>query len=128
MHPPTIEKLHALRLGAMANALTAQLQQPEIDAMPFAERLALLVDIHHSARRPTALEQRLRRPGMRQSACLDNLDLRPPRGLHPSTMQALASGLWIRQHRNVLISGAAGNGKSRIACALGNQAARDGVA
>ena len=45
MHQPTIEKLHDLRLGAMANALTAQLQQPEIDAMPFAERLALLVDI-----------------------------------------------------------------------------------
>src|SRR6185312_11473069 len=33
----------------------------------------------------------------------------------------------IRQHRNVLISGAAGIGKSWIACALGNQAARDGV-
>ncbi len=49
MHQPTIEKLHDLRLGAMANALTAQLQQPEIDAMPFAERLALLVDIQHSA-------------------------------------------------------------------------------
>ena len=30
MHQPTIEKLHDLRLGAMANALTAQLQQPEI--------------------------------------------------------------------------------------------------
>lgn len=40
MHQPTIEKLHALRLGAMANALTAQFQQPEIDTMPFAERLA----------------------------------------------------------------------------------------
>src|SRR3954468_875901 len=59
MHQPTIEKLHALRLGAMANALTAQLQQPEIDAMPFAERLALLVDIQHSAMLSTALEQRL---------------------------------------------------------------------
>jgi hypothetical protein len=44
MYQPTIEKLHALRLGAMADALNAQLQQPEIDAMPFSERLALLVD------------------------------------------------------------------------------------
>jgi hypothetical protein len=92
MHQPTIEKLHAMRLGAMANALTAQLQQPEIDAMPFAERLALLVDIQHSAMLSTALEQRLRRAGMRQSACLENLDLRTPRGLDRSTMQALASG------------------------------------
>ena len=127
MHQPTIEKLHDLRLGAMANALTAQLQQPEIDAMPFAERLAMLVDIQHSAMLTAALAQRLTRGGMRQSACMENLDLRTPRGLDRSTMQALASGLWIRQHRNVLISGAAGVGKSWIACALGNQAARDGV-
>jgi len=127
MHQPTIEKLHALRLGAMANALTAQLQQPEIDAMPFAERLGLLVDIQHSTMLTDALRQRLTRAGMRQSACMENLDLRTPRGLDRSTMQGLAGGLWIRQHRNVLISGAAGIGKSWIACALGNQAARDGV-
>src|SRR6202020_943954 len=127
MHQPTIEKLHVLRLGAMADALTAQLQQPEIDAMPFAERLALLVDIQHSAMLTAALQQRMHRAGMRQSACMENIDLRTPRGLDRSTMQALASGLWIRQHRNVLISGAAGIGKSWVACALGNQAARDGV-
>lgn len=127
MYQPTIEKLHALRLGAMANALTAQLQQPEIDAMPFAERLGLLVDIQHSTMLSDALRQRLTRAGMRQSACMENLDLRTPRGLDRSTMQALAGGLWIRQHRNILISGAAGIGKSWIACALGNQAARDGV-
>jgi hypothetical protein len=43
MLQPPIEKLHALRLGAMASTLVAQLQQPEIDALPFAERLALPV-------------------------------------------------------------------------------------
>jgi hypothetical protein len=107
MHQPTIEKLHALRLNAMADALMAQLRQPEIDAMPFAERLALLVDVQHSAMLSAALEQRLRRAGMRQSACVENLDLRTPRGLDRSSMQALASGQWIRQHRNVLISGPA---------------------
>jgi DNA replication protein DnaC len=127
MYQPTIEKLHALRLGAMADALTAQLRQPEIDAMPFSERLAMLVDIQHSAMLNAALEQRLRRAGMRQSACVENLDLRTPRGLDRSTIQALASGQWIRQHRNVLISGPAGIGKSWIACAFGNQAAREGV-
>ena len=71
MHQPTIEKLQALRLGAMADALTAQLQQPEIDAMPFAERLALLVDIQHSAMLTAALAQRLTRAGMRQRSPTD---------------------------------------------------------
>ena len=126
MHQPTIEKLHALRLGEMANALTAQLQQPEIDAMPFDERLALLVDIQHSAMLTAALRQRLTRAGMRQSACMENMDLRTPRGLDRASIQALANGAWLRQHRNVLITGPSGIGKSWIACALGNQAARDG--
>src|ERR1700687_3294072 len=120
MHHPTNEKLHDLRLGAMANALTAQLQEPEIEAMTFAERLAMLVDIQHSAMLSAALAQRLTRAGMRQSACMENLYLRTPRGLDRSTMQALGSGLWIRQHRNVLVSGAAGIGESWIACGIGN--------
>src|ERR1700709_2104696 len=93
MHQPTIEKLHALRLGAMANALTAQLQQHDIDAMPFAERLALLVDIQHSTMLTAALQQRLTRAGMRQTACMENLDLRTPRGLDRLTMQTLAGGI-----------------------------------
>jgi DNA replication protein DnaC len=127
MYQPTIEKLHALRLGVMAEALAAQLRLPEIDALPFSERLALLVDIQHSAMLNAALEQRLRRAGMRQSACVENMDLRTPRGLDRSSIQALAAGQWIRQHHNVLITGPSGIGKSWIACALGNQAARDGV-
>jgi len=127
MYQPTIEKLHALRLGAMANALNLQLQQPEIEAIPFSERLAMLVDIQHSAMLTAALEQRLHRAGMRQTACMENLDLRTPRGLDRSTMQMLATGQWVRQHRNILISGQTGIGKSWLACALGNQAARAGI-
>ena len=71
MHQPSIEKLHALRLGAMANALIMQLQQPEIDAMLFAERLALLVDgIQHSTMLSAALAQRLTRVGWHALASL----------------------------------------------------------
>src|SRR5438067_405874 len=123
----TIDKLHALRLGAMADAVRDQAEQPLITALPFEERLALLVDLQHSAMLNAALAQRLKRAGMRQSACLENLDLRTPRNLDRATMTALAGGQWIRQHLNVLIVGATGLGKSWLACALGNRAARDGV-
>ena len=53
MHQSTIEKLHALRLGVMADALTAQLQQPAIDAMPFAERRAMLERFHADWKYPS---------------------------------------------------------------------------
>jgi DNA replication protein DnaC len=122
----TIEKLHTLHLSAFADALRDQAQQPDIQALPFEERLAILVDLQHCATQTAALNTRLRRAGMRQSASFENLDLRTPRGLDRSTMQALGSGQWIRQNLNILITGPSGIGKSWIACALGNRAARDG--
>ena len=122
----TIEKLHALRLGAMADALAAQMTQPDIEAVPFEERLALLVDLQHSAVLSTQLKQRLKRAGMRQTACMENLDLRTPRNLDRGTVHTLATGQWIRRNLNVLLLGPAGIGKSWLSCALGNQAARDG--
>ena len=99
----------------------------DFQALSFDERFALLVEAQYAAMRDEALQQRLRRAGMRQTACLENLDLRTPRGLDRATIQALATGNWIRQHLNVLIVGPTGIGKSWISCALGNQAARDGV-
>lgn len=122
----TIEKLHALRLGAFADALRDQAGQPAITELPFEDRLAMLVDVQHSAMLNAALAQRLKRAGMRQSACLENLDLRTPRNLDRGTIAALAGGQWIRQNQNVLIIGPCGIGKSWLSCALGNRAARDG--
>lgn len=124
---PTIEKLHEMRLRPMAHAFSAQLANPAMAELSFDERFALLVEAQYAAMRDEALQQRLRRAGMRQTACLENLDLRTPRGLDRATIQALATGNWIRQHLNVLIVGPTGIGKSWISCALGNQAARDGV-
>jgi DNA replication protein DnaC len=122
----TIEQLHRLRLGAMADALKQQQSQAELADMPFEERFALLVDRQHAATESAALAQRLRRAGMRQSACLENLDLRTPRGLDKGTVHKLAGGQWLRQHLNILIGGPTGIGKSWLSCALGNRAARDG--
>jgi DNA replication protein DnaC len=122
----TIEKLHTLRLAAMADGLRSQMTQPEIVSLPFEERLAVLVDLQHAAMLNAALAQRLKRAGMRQTACIENLDLRTPRNLDRGTIQALATSQWVRQNLNVLVLGPAGIGKSWISCALGNRAARDG--
>jgi hypothetical protein len=45
-----MNKLHDLRLSAMADAWTAQQKDPTIGSLSFDERLALLVDIEHMAR------------------------------------------------------------------------------
>ena len=48
------------------------------------------------------------------------------RGLNKQTILELSSQDWIAHHRNVLLTGPTGVGKSYIACALGNFAARQG--
>ncbi len=123
---PTIATLRRLRLTGMAKALEEQQGLPECDRLSFDERLAMLVDREAVERDNAALAQRLRLAGLRQAACLEDLDYRAPRGLDRGLIQALAAGRWLYEHNNVLILGPTGVGKSWIACALGNQAARNG--
>jgi DNA replication protein DnaC len=68
----------------------------------------------------------LQRAKLRQSACVEDLDYRHPRGLDKSLMTRLAQGQWLREHLNLLITGPTGIGKTWIACALAQQACRQG--
>ena len=69
---------------------------------------------------------RLKRARLRQAACFENLDLKASRGLDKGLIRDLFTCRWISQHRHVILTGATGTGKTWIACALGNQAAREG--
>jgi DNA replication protein DnaC len=122
----SVDKLRALRLTGMARALEAQLALPETARLSFDERLAMLIDREEIDRHNAALTQRLRLARLREAACLEDIDYRKPRGLDRSLIQSLAAGRWLAEHHNVLVLGKTGTGKSFIACALGNQAARDG--
>jgi DNA replication protein DnaC len=123
---PTLDKLHHLRLPGMARAFAAQLGQTDYDGLRFEERLGLLVDEECALRDETRLKTRLRTAALRQTACLEDLDFRHPRGLDKGLVKKLASGAWLREHFNCLITGPTGVGKSFLACALAHQACRDG--
>lgn len=123
---PTVSRLQTLRLPGMAQALEEQLTQPDIDQLGFEERLGLLVDREVTHRENRVLQGRLSRARLRQQACLEDVDTRTPRGLDRATLARLATGTWLREHHNVLITGPAGVGKSYLACALAQQACRLG--
>jgi DNA replication protein DnaC len=123
---PTIDTLRRLRLTGMVKALEEQQNLADRDRLSFDERLAMLVDREAVERDNAALAQRLRRARLRQAACLEDIDYRNPRGLDRSLINTFASGRWLREHNNILVLGPTGTGKSFLACALGNQAARDG--
>ena len=64
---------------------------------------------------------------LRLSASIEEIDYRHPRGLERAKMAALASCEWITRHQNLLLTGPTGCGKTWLACALGNQACRQGL-
>ena len=127
LHHPTLDKLSALRLTGMCTALQEQHATPAIDSLGFEERLGLLADRELTERENRRLQTLLRQARLKQSACLEDLDTRTPRGLDNGLVTQLATGQWIREGLNLLILGPTGVGKTWIACALAQQACRQGM-
>lgn len=99
---------------------------PACAGLEFEERLGLLADRELTDRENRRLAARLRKAKLRQTATLEDIDFRHPRGLDKSLILALAGCQWIKEHRNCLITGPTGAGKSYLACALGHKACREG--
>ena len=123
----TLTQLKALKLDGMARAFDEQLALPAAASLAFEERFGLLVDCeitHRAGKRLTRLlkDAKLKDP----RACLEDIDYRSGRGLDKHLFASLATGDWLRSAHNILICGATGCGKTWLACALGNHAARQG--
>ena len=123
----TLTQLRALRLDGMVAALTDAATQIATREMPFEQRLALLVQREVDWRDSKRLERLMKAARLKvSSACLEDIDWRGSRGLSRELMATLAGGDWLRNAHNVLLTGATGCGKTWLACALGQQAARRG--
>ena len=122
----TLEKLYALRLEGMAQALEEQRRQADISQLDFEERLGLLVERQWLWRENRALAARLHYAQLKISAAVEDIDYRHPRGLKRAQLDQLRGSDWVGRHHNCLITGPTGSGKTYLACALGQQACRDG--
>jgi len=123
---PTIDRLLGLGLGGMARALLDQQGHPDHAALTFEERLGLLVDREVQDRENRRLARHLKSARLRSDAVIEDLDLRSPRGLDRATVLSLADAHWVTAHRNVLVTGPTGVGKTFLACALAHSAIRRG--
>jgi len=127
LHEHTLQQLRTLRLDGMACALADPANQIAAAELPFEQRLAMLVQREVDWRDGKRLERLLKAARLKVScACLEDIDWRASRGLSREVINALAGGDWLRHGHNVLLTGATGCGKTWVACALGQQAARLG--
>jgi len=127
LEQPLLDKLAAMRLHGILDALKLQEQDPASRELSFLERLALLVDHQWNWRQNQALARRLRVAKLRGNACVEEIDYRTSRGLDKSVIRALTQeSAWVRNHEHVFVLGPTGVGKSFVACALAQKACRDG--
>jgi len=105
----TLEKLSALRLHEMAHAWQDQHRRTDHDELTFDERFGLLIDAQYLARENRRLNRSLKEARLRLSqASLEAIEHRPTRPLDKALLRQLATGRWIAEHRNVLVTGKCG--------------------
>jgi len=126
LNQQTISTLHSLKLFGMAESLERRLADTRQASLSHAEFVGLLVQDEKTHRDNLRLRRLLKKARLRQEAALEDIDYRAARGLSQQALLELSSSQWVAAHRNVLISGPTGIGKTFIACALGNAAARSG--
>jgi DNA replication protein DnaC len=124
---PTIDQLRALKLDGMADAFGNLQAQDRAKDLDHAEWLALLLDREAANRNTKRFQSRLRSAKLRHGqASIEDVDYRTSRRLDKALFQQLAAGRWIVEHRNLLVTGPCGVGKSWLSCALAQKACRDG--
>jgi DNA replication protein DnaC len=124
---PTLDQLNTLGLYGLAKGFKENEHKPEARGLDHAEWLGLLLEYETTLRRQKQFETRARVARLRHSASVEDIDYQSPRGLDRALFLKLTACDWIAERRNLLITGAAGLGKSWLACALGHKACRENM-
>jgi DNA replication protein DnaC len=118
--------LKQLRLSGILETLDARHRQAVDAQWSHVEFLARLLEDEVERRAQKQLGLRLRRATLNTAKTLENFDFHFNPQINRQQVLALAAGDFIREKRNVLICGPSGVGKSHLAQALGQEAARRG--
>ena len=113
LQQPMKEKLYALKLQGMIEAIEQQEQDEAARELSFLDRLALLIDQQWNWRENQALTRRVKASRLRGAACVEDIDYRAERGLNKSVIRALTQeSLWVKNHEHIFVLGPTGVGKS----------------
>jgi DNA replication protein DnaC len=128
LNHPTIDQLQALGLHGMVQGFRQMQANPQGASLDHAEWLAIILDHEVTLRRQKRFESRARSARLRHAAAVEDVDFHAPRGLDRALFLSLATLDWIKNRRNLIITGPCGVGKSWLASALGQKACREDIA
>ena len=122
----TISTMKDMRLSAMATEFEAQLRDKErYGNFSFEERLGLLIDAEWNKRQRNKITRYVKNANFSMPhASIESIEYYPDRKLEKDEVLTLSTCKYIDNHHHIVLEGASGNGKTFIACALGNAACR----
>jgi DNA replication protein DnaC len=115
-----------LRLSGLLSSLEMRLQEAESNRLPHAQFLELVLQDELNVRQQRMILRRRKVAAFRESRTLDSFDFSFNPSINRAQVHELAACHFIRQHRDVLLVGPPGVGKSHLAQAIGTEAIKAG--
>jgi DNA replication protein DnaC len=121
-----IKELHSLKLSGMAQLWASLNETRRLDKLTLVDGLMLLLQAEKDTRLSNRNARLLKEANFRYAATLEQMVTSAHRGIDPNMLALLATGSYVEKGESILITGAAGVGKSYLATALGNKACHQG--
>lgn len=119
-------QLTSLKLSGMAKSWQSLIETRQSSELSLIDGLQLLLQSEQDQRLNNRNGRLLKNAKFRYQASIEEIIHEPTRGLDKSLLAHLVTGDYIKNGEAVIITGAAGCGKSYLASALGNNACRKG--
>lgn len=119
MNRDTLEKMKEMKLFGMANSFKASLENYNRNNMTIDKFVNMLVCNEWDERFNRHVLHLIKSAGFRFPASIEEIDYSVERGLDKNLMERLADLSFIKERKNIFITGSSGTGKTYIATALG---------
>ena len=126
MNNQTLEKLRQMRMYGMYDAFKTSLETTLKESMTQDQFVAHLISSEWDNRRNRAIDRAIKGAMFRYNASLEQVEYSFERGLDENQVERLATLDFIRDSKDLFITGSTGTGKSFLATALGYKACQEG--
>ena len=126
MNKETLEKMQQMRLQGMYYAFKTSLETLRMESMTIDQFVSWLVSSEWDDRRNRAVERAVKSANFRYKANVEEIDFSIERGMDRNQILRLAELGFVKEHKDLFVTGSTGTGKSYLATALGYQACQKG--
>lgn len=126
MSEALLQTLRRLRLSGLASTLDVRLHEAAASSLTHREFLELLVQDELLVRNTRLINRRIAAASFRETRTLEDFDFSFNASVKKAKIFDLATGRFVREHRDVLLLGPPGTGKSHLAQAIGSMVIRSG--